>query len=202
MPGTDEQTLGSITAAFERLRQGDAASIRPLWERYLPRLLALARKTLAGRPQRAADAEDVVQAAFLSFWNYVQKGAVTGDVDRERLWRLLATMTVKKALKQSAHEAAQKRGAGKVVTAGDWDVTADGLLPADARSQLSALSVQEFDVLVDELLGRLNDELRAFAVLKLAGYSNAEIGDLFDCSERTAQRKLQLVRMNWEAELK
>jgi hypothetical protein len=43
---------GSITQFFEQLRAGNRDAAAPLCQRFLPRLIALAKKTLAGRPQR------------------------------------------------------------------------------------------------------------------------------------------------------
>jgi DNA-directed RNA polymerase specialized sigma24 family protein len=48
---------------------------------------------------------------------------------------------------------------------------------------------------VDGLLGRLGDaDLKAIAVSRLEGYSNAEIADRMSCSVVTIQRRLRLIR--------
>src|SRR5262249_5679492 len=48
---------GSITALVERLRGGDQEAVRLLWQRYYPRLVALARRKLQGASRRVADEE-------------------------------------------------------------------------------------------------------------------------------------------------
>ena len=51
------------------------------------------------------------------------------------------------------------------------------------------------------LLDRLGSApLRAVAVGKMEGCSNAEIGARLDCSERTVERRLRLIRGLWEKE--
>ena len=60
-PMPDDPT-GSVTQFFHRLRAGDPAAAAGLWQHFFPRLVGLARHALAGRPQRAADAEDAALA--------------------------------------------------------------------------------------------------------------------------------------------
>ena len=64
----------SVTNVFLRLRQGDAAAVNALWERFMPRLAGLARKTIAGRKLRMAGEEDAMQSVFLSFWQRANEG--------------------------------------------------------------------------------------------------------------------------------
>ena len=64
---SDEDISGSVSIVFQRMRGGDPLAVEHLWERFRPRLLALARSTLAGRLQRMSDAEDALQSAFVSF---------------------------------------------------------------------------------------------------------------------------------------
>src|SRR5438309_6706601 len=96
---------GSVTQFFGRLRTGDPAAAEALWERFFPRLVALARKALAGRPQRVADADDAAQSAFASFCLRVRAGEfeVRG---RDDLWNLLGVITARKARGQLRREGA------------------------------------------------------------------------------------------------
>ena len=77
-----------MTLFFSQLRAGNADAAEALWQRFFPRLVALARKTLAGRPQRMADASDAAQSAFASFCQRVRGGEVHIN-DRSDLWNLL-----------------------------------------------------------------------------------------------------------------
>src|SRR5690349_7255329 len=104
---------GSVTLFFGQLRAGDPAAAEALWERFFPRLVGLARRTLAGRPQRAADADDAAQSAFASFCMRVRAGEYA-VADRADLWHLLAAITANKARGQARREAAEKRGGGRV----------------------------------------------------------------------------------------
>src|SRR5262245_14991068 len=105
---------GSITGFFAGLRAGDEVAVEQLWRRYFPRLVALARKTLADRPQRVADAEDAASSALASFWRRSVAGEFAGELHRDDLWNLLGLITVRKARKQVARETTLKRGGGRV----------------------------------------------------------------------------------------
>jgi DNA-directed RNA polymerase specialized sigma24 family protein len=101
---------GSVTFFFSQLQHGDPAAAEALWARFFPRLVALARKTLAGQPQRVADADDAVQSAFASFCLRARAGEFQVR-DRSDLWNLLGLITANKARMQARRESAAKRGA-------------------------------------------------------------------------------------------
>jgi DNA-directed RNA polymerase specialized sigma24 family protein len=179
------------------MQAGDAAAAQKLWERYFPRLHALARKALLGRPQRAADAEDAVQSAFASFFQRARAGAFGARLDRDDLWCLLGVIAVRKARKQVRHEAAAKRGGGRVLDEG-------ALVGADDQGGLDALAGSPagiFDIHCEELLGQLDEEERTIALLRMLGHKNREIAEGLGCTERKVERKLNLIRLTWEQAL-
>lgn len=186
---------GSVTQFFDQLRTGSPAAADALWERYFPRLVALARKTLSGRPQRVADAEDAVQSAFASFCLRVRAGEF--DVaNRSDLWNLLGVITTNKARMQARREAAAKRGGGRIVGE-EALVRADGSpMPLD---EAAVLPPADFDLHCEELLGQLDSELREIAVMRLLGYRNREIAGRLNCTERRVERKLGLIRLKWQS---
>lgn len=192
-------TSTSVTQAFEQLRNGDNAAVETIWHKYLPRLLGLARKTLEGRMVRMADAEDAVQSAFLSFWRRADRGDFTGDWNRNDLWNLMAKITVRKALNQVRRERAAQRGGGRVM--GEEAFGADDTDGPGLDQALAQMPVQEFDLRVEELLNKLDDELREFALLRMLDYKNREIAELLNCTERKVERKLEKIRGLWREEL-
>ncbi len=188
---TPSDPTGSVTRFFGQLRTGDAAAAEALWERFFPRLVGLARKTLAGKPQRVADADDAALSAFASFCVRVKAGEFQ-IADRSDLWNLLGVITTRKARRQARRETAEKRGGGQVIGEG-------GLArPLDEAGGVE--SDAEFDLHCEELLAKLDPELREFAVLRLLGYRNKEIAEIHNCTERKVERKLNLIRLKWEAE--
>jgi RNA polymerase sigma factor (sigma-70 family) len=193
------EEAGSVTRLFEQLREGNSAVGQQFWERFLPRLLALARKTLTGRPQQVADADDAVQSALVSFWQRIGQGDFPKRLDRNDLWNLLGVFTVRKAMRQVRREEAEKRGGGRVL--GESALQRPDGTPLRLDEIAGSLSAGKFDLDCEELLLQLDDELRVFAVLRLLGYRNREIAEQLDCTERKVERKLALMRLIWERHL-
>ena len=190
---------GSVTALLEHLRAGDHAAAQPLWERCYPRLVGLARERLRGTPRRAADEEDVALSAFDSFCRGVEQGRFPDLKDRDGLWALLVLITVRKAADLVQYNRRDRRGGGRVrgdsaLAGREGDAGADGLAQVEAGDPTPEVAAQ----LAEELQGLLDrlgsDELRAIAVGKLEGYTNAEIAGRLGCATVSVERRLRLIR--------
>lgn len=195
----------SVTQWIGDLRTGnrDEAS-RRLWERYFERLARLAQSRLRTAAPGPADGEDIALSAFDSFVRGAAAGRYPALGDRDDLWRLLVTITARKAHNQRRDEGRQKRGGGRVVGEGALagaDPVGDDFLAQVVGSE----PTPEFAALVTDeyrrLFGSLADEsLRVVALLKLEGHSNEEIARSLDCGLRTVERKLEVIRKRWTAE--
>ena len=64
----------SVSQWLADLKTGNNTAATPLWERYYPRLVAVARQRLAGFPRGVADEEDVALSAFNGFCRDVAAG--------------------------------------------------------------------------------------------------------------------------------
>lgn len=191
-----QHVRGSVSMALQDLRDNRRSAIDQIWQKYFPRLLLLARSTLRHLPHRFEDAEEAVQSAFVSFWQKLTTEGVRDVLDRNSLWRLLATMTARKAKQIVRKDFAQKRGQGAVVPFSNLTDERE----VQASLVLQQLPAQEFDLACVERLNQLPEELRQFAVLRLFGHTNAEISKLLNCSERRVERKLKLIRSYWTNE--
>jgi DNA-directed RNA polymerase specialized sigma24 family protein len=195
---------GSVTTWFQALQDGDRDGAQKLWERFSRRLVGLARQRLRHTPRQAADEEDVVLSAFDSFCRGAENGRFTQLHDRDDLWLLLVTITVRKAIDHHQHEHRLKRaGAARTdasaVRNGPTleDTGLDALLSREPTPELAAMVAEE----CDRLLGRLADpELCSIALFKMEGYTDDEIAARLDCARRTVQRRLRLIRQLWEQE--
>jgi DNA-directed RNA polymerase specialized sigma24 family protein len=184
--------------------EGDAAAAQQLWERYFHRLVGLARAKLQGQPRRAADEEDVALSAFDSFCRGAEQGRFPQLGDRHDLWRLLVTLTERKAYNLARDERRLKRGGGAVVgeagLLGPGDSSPGGLDQFAGREptpEFAAEVAEEYCL----LLTRLDDaELRAIAVWKMEGDTAPEIALRLGCALSTVERRLRLIRQIWESE--
>jgi DNA-directed RNA polymerase specialized sigma24 family protein len=194
---------GSVTRWIDHARQGDESAAARLWQRYFQQLVGLARAALKGAPRRAADEEDVALSAFDSFCRGAEQGRFPDLNDRDNLWRLLVVMTKRKAAHLKRDERRQKRGGGAVLdqaavarAAGAEEERAgfDWAAAEDPTPLFAAQMAEECERL---LLLLPDPALRALAVSKMEGHTNAEIAAQVGCCVSTVERRLQLIRRLW-----
>jgi DNA-directed RNA polymerase specialized sigma24 family protein len=194
----------SVSQWLQLLQGGNPKAVQPLWERYFHRLVGLARAKLESHPRRAADEEDVALSAFASFCRAAEAGRFPQLADRDDLWRLLVTLTERKAWNMIRDERRQKRGGGAVMgesgLIGPTDSAPGGLDQLAGREPTPAFAAQvaeEYRL----LLGRLDDaELQFIAVRKMEGETVPEIAARLNCAPRSIERRLRLIRQIWEEE--
>jgi DNA-directed RNA polymerase specialized sigma24 family protein len=186
---------GSVTRWLDGIRTGETAAAQRLWARYFHRLAELARGRLRALPRGAADEEDVALSAFDSFCRGAAQGRFPRLNDRDDLWQILFVLTQRKAVDLIQHEGRDKRDWRKVEAA-----PAEGAPLADVagREPDPAFAAQVAEE-CRRLLGVLADDgLRLLAVRKMEGYTNEEIAALLRCSLATVERRLRLIRKEWE----
>jgi DNA-directed RNA polymerase specialized sigma24 family protein len=182
MPPSDD----AVTVWLNQLKQGERAAVAQLMQRYFQRLVQLARARLRTRPGLAGYDEDVALSALKSLCLGAEEGRFPKLDDRHDLWRLLALITVRKALNL------QRRQASRDQT-GQADI--EGLLSREPAPELAAELAEECRGLLD----RLGDSrLETIALLKVEGHSNGEIAERMGCGLRSVERKLHRIRVLWE----
>jgi DNA-directed RNA polymerase specialized sigma24 family protein len=193
----------SVTLWVQQFLAGDAdVAVQKLWERYFQRLVALARGMMTDLPRRVADEEDVALSAFDSFCQGAARGRFPQLNDRDDLWRLLVTITVRKALQLNLHLSCLKRG-DKIV----WDQAAleqashdsanvglDQFLGDEPTPEFAAQAAEEYQRLLTSLPSA---EVRAIAQAKMEGFTNKEIAAKLGCALRSVERRLRLIRALW-----
>jgi DNA-directed RNA polymerase specialized sigma24 family protein len=198
---------GSVTNWIEGLKAGEEQAAQRLWQRYFARLVELARARLQSTPRRAADEEDVALSAFASFCLGARAGKFAQLRDRDNLWPLLFAITANKARGLREHEAAAKRGGGRVhdqsVLDGRYGLS--GPLRAGFEQIAGDEPTPEFAAQVADEYRRLLDRLgeatlRTVAVWKMEGWTNEDIAARLGCVTRTVERKLELIRDIWSGE--
>jgi DNA-directed RNA polymerase specialized sigma24 family protein len=197
---------GSVTQWIADLALDDADKAQEeLWKRYFHRLVSLARLKLGDAPRGAADEEDVAVCALNSFFGGAAKRRFPQLKDRDSLWPLLAKITSHKAIDQRRRQSAKKQGGGHVrgnsaifpadVSGTDWT---DALLDEELRPDFLVAVNEQCQRLMDRLP---DDRLREIARLRLEGYTNAEIASRLGVVQRTIERKVDMIRDYWQAEI-
>jgi DNA-directed RNA polymerase specialized sigma24 family protein len=190
----------SVSRWLEGLKTGDDADIRRLWDRYFHRLVALAGSRLPGRGRRDSDEEDVALSAFQSFCERARRDQFPQLDDREDLWKLLSTVTARKAIRAIEHRNRAKRGGGRVLgeSALEHDGQIDQGMAQIIGHEPTPESAAEFAEDVERLLSGLgNETLRSIALRKLEGHSSSEIAAELGISARSVDRKLEVIREIW-----
>jgi DNA-directed RNA polymerase specialized sigma24 family protein len=186
----------SVVRWLGRLRSGEPSASRELWTQYFVPMVDLARRKLKGVSGRAADEEDVALSAFKSFCIAIESGRYPNLFDRDGLWALLMTITVRKAIDLKRYEYRRKRCA-PARTAPEIEPTPDDLIGRAPDPEVVAVMAEE----CQRLRGLLSDPtLNTIALRKMEGFTNAEIAAELGVVCRSVERKLNLIRRMWKAE--
>lgn len=199
-----ESTIESVDVSRQSAECDETPELSELWQRFYGRLVEYADTRLEQTPVTAFDGEDVALSAFDSVYRGLADGRYVDFRSPDDLWKLLFRIARSKLVDRVRAERRLKRGEGRVRSE-------SSLLPVDDASATRVL--EQFpderpthDVLVDvdeqfrHLLSLLDDQmLREIALLRLAGYTQLEIAEVFDLTDRTIKRKLQSIRRIWNA---
>jgi len=192
-----------ITVWLDRLANGNSEAAQVIWQNYFQKLVGYARRKLNDMPLRSFDEEDVALSAMHSFFEGMQRGQFDSLGNREELWRLLLTITARKAHAQRRRSLRSKRGGGQVrgesvfgrpENQQERGVGIDDVLGEEPTPELAAMVVEN----TRQMLGLLDDErTRQVALLRLEGHTNDEIAVQLGCARRTVERKLERIRACW-----
>ena len=172
----------SVAEMISAIRQGDQDAAFDLHNRYATRLLKLVRWRLNPKLNRRMDPEDVVQSAFRSFFRVVQEDGMVENAHAERIWGLLAAITVNKLNSRVRHHFAGKRTIDHE-TAGSPEL----LGVADCKSELEAAFLDELNWVVN---GQIKRHQLILEML-LEGTDERLVAEKNGCTLRTVYRVIE-----------
>lgn len=171
-------------------RAGNEEAARALFDRYVERLVALARRRLSQRLAGRVDPEDIVQSVFRTFFGRIKEGQFEIE-DQNDLCKLLMRITVHKTLRQVAFHQAAKRDAGQESAQGEY--SHERLMSLLDHEPTPDAAVAFLDQL-EHFLQQLRDGDREILELRLQGYSSEEIARKLDRPDRPVyDRKVRRV---------
>lgn len=191
----------SVTEWIHQLKAGDRRASQELWQRFIDRLVRLARQKLAGAHRRVSDEEDVALSAFNGFFQGVEESRFPRLDDRDDLWQVLVMLVSRKAVDHRRRESAAKRGAGAVAGESAFGVTdsQEAGLNQVIGSEPSPEFVAEFAEQFEQLQTSLGDEtLQRIVVGKMEGRTNKELAGELGLHVGSIERKLRLIRRTWQ----
>ena len=183
---------------FERIQSGDEDAAREVFDRYLTRLVALARSRLSEKLARKVDADDIVQSALRSFFVRARDGQYAIERAGD-LWALLASITKHKLLKKARHFGQQRGDAGVEQRLPDAKCVDNNAAFSDPPSDEEAIALADE---VEAMMRELEPMQREMLELRLQGKTIPEVAAAVERSERTVRRFLGNFRDQLETRFK
>jgi RNA polymerase sigma-70 factor (ECF subfamily) len=190
---TDAETFTRLMA---RLRGGEDAAAREVFERFAARLVTMARGRFNRLLARKVDPEDVVQSAFKSFFARHRAGKLSvGDWDG--LWSLLTLITLRKCADRAEYFLADRRDAAREASGPEGgDGSGAWLLVLDRQPRPEeAVILAET---VEHLFRDVSAHERPVLELSLQGYTAPEISLRLGRAERSVRRLRERTRERLE----
>ncbi len=192
-----------VTLWLQGLARGESSAVQHIWERYYGQLMILASRKLQRHNRRAADEEDLALSAFHSFCQGANAGRFPQLNDRHDLWKLMLTITARKASAVMRRDRRQKRGGGLVRGDSVFMRPGESEDAAGIDQVAGSQPTPEFAVQVAEQCERLlqclpDDQHRDLALKKLEGYTTLQVAEQLNCTPRTVERKLARIRESWQ----
>jgi RNA polymerase sigma-70 factor, ECF subfamily len=180
----------SVDSFIKSLRAGDPTATKEVFDQYVDRLVAMARKRISLRLAGRIDPEDIVQSVFRTFFHRAKQGQFQFSAEDD-ICRMLARITVHKTLRQVAHHQAGKRDAGR--DAGSGDDSQDLVVNLLSKEPSPDEATQLLDQL-QHFLAQLPDDDRKILELRMQGYSTLEISKQLDITDRKIRRRMEFIR--------
>jgi DNA-directed RNA polymerase specialized sigma24 family protein len=195
--GSDE----SVTQWLDGVKSGDDEAIGKFVERYYDLIVRLVQQRLPPVARRGGDGEDVALSALDSFLVRARDGEFQQLQSRDDLWKILVTISKRKAAKHILRETAQKRGGGKVRGESVF-LQPDGSAKTgldqfydDRQSSVEQAHWMDCAQHILVFLESLKDDaLRDIALWKSHGMTDEQIARQLDCSTKTVERKRKRLR--------
>jgi len=187
MINSGETVPGSITRHLQDFRAGDDEAASRLWKRCVRLLLMQAEKLLDGRNLRVADQDDMANVVFTEICQGLHSGQYDRIQDRKNLWRLMWTITRRRAINHRRRYNSPRR-------------IVDAALPVDSASNCfdpSSDDQQVVDWMFDLQDCLPNPALKEIASLLIAGHSDEFIAGKTAHSLRTVERKVRVIEDLW-----
>lgn len=197
------------------LKEGEERAAEKLWEEYFLKIVKLAKNKMNNIQFGAVDEEDIAISAMKSFCKMARKRDEV-IADSTELWKLLATITKRKVIKERKRQHADCRqenlrvGSSKIGVKNknnDDNENHDGLKLIQGEAPDPHLIIEGKEVLEqihallesDDFLK--NPKIHEFVTMKSQGWSNSEIAEKLGTTIRTVQRwgvKLEKAWIAWQ----
>lgn len=193
----DAYDLSELSDCLDRVRNGETDAIALLYSRFLDRSVRLAKSQLNVGEDHLIDDEQAAMSALESLIVRVRSGNYAEIKDHVTLWKLLARIIHRKLIKYRRSMYGPKRSPSLPMlrmSPNDGDSTANAKIPV-ATNEPSPLSAMIASDTLNQILDSLKEpEARTVLLLRLEGYSEAEIAEKLKHSRNWVNRRTQTIR--------
>ena len=188
----------SSAALISKLRDGDEEAAKLLWDHFFSQLLVLTRGRLQPSSRAMSDEEDIVVSAMKSFCIGLRDGRFPELSNRESLWRLLLTITLRKIADKKNYDRRSKRDISKLQSSSsvgsEQEADVNDFISREPNPEIAAECAEQIGRLLESLEHK---DLKKVALMKMEGYTNCEIAQEVGCSLASIERKLRTIRSIW-----
>ena len=187
-----------VDELLARLKTGDQDAGTEIVNRFMRRLIGLARSKLDAKVMRKIDPEDVVQSVFRSYFVRQMEGEFQIR-DWDNLWSLLALITARKCTNVRVRFGRKGRNVHLEMDASDSDSgpSWEALAREPTPDQAAVLTE-----MIERVIASLPERDRRIVSLSLEGKDASQIGEVIGRAERTVRRTLDHFRARLEEAVK
>lgn len=189
-----------VDELLARLKKGDQDAGTEIVNRFMRRLIGLARSKLDAKVLRKIDPEDVVQSVFRSYFVRQMEGEFQIR-DWDNLWSLLALITARKCTNVRVRFGRKGRNVHLEMDASNSDDQSSPSWEALAREPTPDQAAVLTE-LIERVIASLPERDRQIVSLSLEGKDAAQIGAVIGRAERTVRRTLDHFRARLEEAVK
>ena len=182
----------SFDDLYARLRAGDEDAATAIFNRYVHRLVALARSRLDRVMQQKVDPEEIANSALGSFFRACAEGKFELE-GWDSIWEVLLVITLRKCGRRVEYFRAKRRNVAQEAPPGATDDPDVLGWAAIAREPTPEEAVMLGET-VDEVMRSLHERERPILVLALQGCTLPEISQQISRTERTVYRVLRRIK--------
>jgi RNA polymerase sigma-70 factor (ECF subfamily) len=182
----------SFDDLYARLCVGDEHAATAIFNRYVHRLVALARSRLDRVMQQKVDPEEIANSALGSFFRACAEGKFHLE-GWDSLWEVLLVITLRKCGRRVEYFRAQRRNVAQEAPPGaadDPDVLGYSAIAREPTPE-EAMMLSET---VEQVMRSLPERERPIMVMALQGYTLPEISQQIARTERTVYRVLRRIK--------
>jgi RNA polymerase sigma factor (sigma-70 family) len=172
-----------------RWQSGSQTAAQELFDRYVQRLLLLARWHISEKLRSRIDPEDVVQSVFRTFFIRLRNDSFTFD-EADDLFKLLTRITLHKTLRQVAYHRAARRNPAR--ESGTGSPEQDPILQV-LDTEPDPETVVAFADQLKTFLAKFSPQEQQIIEMRLQGHTSDEIAKTLGTYDRKVRRILERI---------